>query len=123
MISEDTLAPLLNAVPSYQARWQRDRGGIRAETIAHEFFLWLAVHLADRAAAGDFSELTWMFAAVEQLYREGNEELDTQLTVGFLEGLIHMAEDRGVDLARVAEHITGERARRGWNAAYAYTHP
>ena len=91
--------------------------------VAHDFCLWLAAHLAERAAAKDVSELAWAFAAVDQLYREGTEELATALTVGFLEDLIHIAEDKGVNLDLISREISGSEARRYWDAAYAYTHP
>ncbi len=122
MVTESDLAPLLHAVPSYARQWERERVEIRPESRVHELTLWLAVHLAERIAAGDESELDRFFGAVDQLYREGDGEMDDQLTVGLLESLIHAVEDRGVDLARIAVHIVGAEARAGWEAAYAYTH-
>ena len=122
MVTESDLGPLLHAVPSYAEQWERERAEIRPESPVHELTLWLAVHLADRIAAGDESELDGFFAAVDQLYREGDGEMDDRLTVGLLESLIHAAEDRGVKLARIAMHISGAEARAGWEAAYAYTH-
>jgi hypothetical protein len=123
MITELDLAPLLNAVPSYAEKWERNRVETRPEMRVHDLTVWLAEHLADRVAAGDESELSWFFAAVDQLYREGDGEMDDRLTVGLLESLIHAAEDRGVDLVKFDAHIFGVEARAGWEAAYAYTHP
>ena len=123
MITEEQLAPLLDAVPSFEPTWQRYRADIEPEMVAHDLCLWLAAHLADRAAANDFSELGSAFRAIDQLYREGNEELSTVLTVGFLEDLIHLAEEKGVALARIEHEITGSEVHRYWQAAYAYTHP
>jgi hypothetical protein len=122
MVTESDLAPLLQAVPSYAQQWEQERAEIRPESRVHEITLWLGVHLADRIAVDDESELDGFFGAVDQLYREGDGEMDDRLTVGLLESLIHAAEDRGVDLARIAVHIVGPEARAGWEAAYAYTH-
>jgi hypothetical protein len=107
MVTESDLAPLLHAVPSYAEQWERERAEIRPESRVHELTLWLAVHLADRIAAGDESELDGFFGAVDQMYREGDGEMDDRLTVWLLESLIHAAEDSGVDLARIAAHIVG----------------
>jgi len=123
MIHEDQLSPLLEAVPSFLPTWQRYRAEVEPEMLAHDFCLWLAGHLAGRAVDGDFSELRGAFHALDQLYREDDEELSTALTVGFLEDLIHIAEDKGVTLTRIESEITGSEARRYWQAAYAYTHP
>jgi hypothetical protein len=123
MITEAELAPLLDAVPSFESTWRRGRAEVEPDMVAHDFCWWLAAHLAARAAANDFSEFASAFSAVDRLYREGSEELATALTVGFLEDLIHIAEDRGVDLRLIAREISGSEARRYWDAAYAYTHP
>ena len=123
MITEAELAPLLRAVPSFEPTWLRYRADVEPTMVAHDFCLWLAAHLADRASADDFSELKPAFAALDHLYRSGTEELATALTVGFLEDLIHIAEAKGVRLDRIANEVTGTEARRYWDAAYAYTHP
>jgi hypothetical protein len=123
MVTEAQLAPLLNAVPSFESEWHSTREGMREDLIAPEFFGALAVHLADRAATGDFSEFEWLFAAIERLYLAGDAELDTALTVGFLEDLIHAAAGRKVSLNQIASYVTGVESKRGWQAAYEYTRP
>ena len=123
MVTEAQLAPLLNAVPAFESEWLSTRERVRPDLIATEFFIALAFHLADRAATGDFSEFEWLFAAIERLYQDGDDELDTALTVGFLEDLIHAAVDRKVSLDRIASYVTGAESKRSWQAAYEYTRP
>jgi len=123
MITEDDLQPLLNAVSSFQPTCNRYRSAVEPEMVGHDFLLWLAAHIVERAVAGDFTEVSAMFAAAEQLYRTGDEEMATKLTVGLLEDLIHMAEDKGVSVDALARYISGDEVRRNWNAAYAYIHP
>ncbi len=122
MLTESDFAPLLQAVPSYAPQWARDREDAPPESIAFEITMWLAVHLADRLAAGDETELGAFFEALDRLYRMDNPEMDDQLTVGLLESFIYAAERRGVNLSRISTHITGSEALAGWEAAYAYTH-
>jgi hypothetical protein len=122
-LTEDDFAPLLNAVPSYEPIWAQRRAEVSEDRRVFELLFGLSTHLAGRAAAGDFGEFRWMFAAVDRLYRTGNGEMDDQLTVGFLEGLIYGAAAEAVDPVRIAEHIAGSEAQKGWDAAYTYTHP
>jgi len=121
MLTENDFAPLLNAVPSYAPVWDELKQGVRPELVAREFCLWLADHVAERAAKGDFSQLDWLFAAVDQMLRTANEKLSNALVEGFLEDIIHFADIHGVDLSRIAVHINGNEVRPAWEAAYAYT--
>ena len=124
IVTDAVLAALLAAVPSYAAPWRERRADLAPERVSLEFRVGLAAHLVERAAAGEISELGPFFDAVDGLYKAGDPDVDDWLTVGLLEDLINLADSHGGDVpARLAAHVRGTEARRGWDAAFAYTHP
>ena len=87
----------------------------------------LAHHVAKTAAWEHPEELADMFDEMERLYEQAeitdDTELEGQLTVGFLETLLHAAEKHGLDFRKLASAMKGERTRDGWEAALAYVKP
>ena len=67
--------------------------------------------------------MEWFFAALEALYQAADDDLDSELTVGLLEDLIHFVEMEGAADAAILHAIPkGPLTREAWEAAYAYTH-
>ena len=127
MLTDVDLEPMLRAVPAYAPTWAEERAGLdgaalNSPGVAWFFFDGLAHHLADRAAAGDFSEFAPMFVALDRMYADGAAaaDMDTVLTTGFLESLIYSSQRNRVDPAGIARHVTGDNALAGWDAAYSY---
>ena len=82
----------------------------------------LTEHLVTRASAGDFSDFSLLFSALETPLVDQTTELYDALTMGFLEDLIHKCQRKNINLKHVADCITGTRIREEWNWAYNYTH-
>jgi hypothetical protein len=134
MLSDSQQALLLDAVPSFEAKWRQwlaDRAEYEArfpesahtsEKRERELLFHLSWHVGERVARGDLGEVVWLFAALDQIYREADDELDSLLTIHFLEGLIHAIEEKGTRASVLHAIPMGEQVRGGWNAAYAYTH-
>jgi hypothetical protein len=135
VLSESAQSALLNAVPSFQPVWQQWLAD-QADYVARfpeellseadqtrEFFTNLASHLGERVAAGDLVEAEWLFAALERIYADADDELIAQLTVGFLESLIYSIEYSGGS-ADVLHHVQkGPASAWGWRTAFEYIHP
>jgi hypothetical protein len=135
VLSEPDQSALLNAVPSFQPAWhhwladQADyvsrfpEEALSPDDLTFEFFWTLADHLGARVAAGDLGEAESLFAALEHIYNGAEEELITQLTVGFLECLISSIEHPGGD-PRLLHHVQkGPAGSWGWRTALEYMHP
>ena len=136
MLSESQYAALLAAVPSFAPRWAAREADHRAyvarfpeealspRDAAIEFLWQLAWHVGEAVAAGAHpEELPRLFAALERLYAGADEDLWTQLTVGFLESVIYTAERGGADTSRLAAFTAGPETAHAWRAAYEYIHP
>jgi len=135
MLSEAQRNRLLDAVPSFTRKWEEWRAD-QAESEAHgtrrkrsaddldsEFLRSLALHVGERVAGGNLDEVDWLFAALDELYREDGAALEAELTVGFLESLIHAIEMDGGRGATVLDAVhMGAYVREEWEVAYAYTH-
>jgi hypothetical protein len=135
MLTESHRARLLHAAPSFVPKWEQrlashaedeaafPRARWTAEDHSHEFRTRLAWHLGACAARGKLHELEWLFAALEELYRTADDDLEAELTVGLLEDLIHAIEAEGAADAAILHAIQkGPLTRAAWEAAYAYTH-
>lgn len=135
MLASSDLAVLLNAVPSFESRWKAwcvDQAGYVARfpeeklsdaEVAHEFLTELAWHLAKRIATGERHEVGWLFAALEPILVDADQNSWNALTVGFLEDLIYSVEHEGVDAALLGDLATGPASHEAWQAAFEYIHP
>jgi hypothetical protein len=121
MITRADLESIISAVPSFQAKWNEWQGTL-GEPISVEFSFYMSQYLVERASAGDFTDFTLLFSALEGPLSDPNTELYDALTMGFLEDLIRSCEQKGISLQRVTQCIDGESMRREWQAAYYYTH-
>jgi len=135
MLSDSQRTHILDAVPSFAAKWEQrcaeqaeyearfPKGTWSAEERSHEFRTSLAWHLAGRIIQGELHEAEWFFAALEPLYGVADDDLDAELTVGLLEDLIHSVEMEGAADAGILHAVPkGPLTRGAWEAAYAYTH-
>jgi hypothetical protein len=134
MLSDSSRAHLLHSVPSFVPKWEErcadqaeyearfPEARWNAEEYSHEFRTQLAWHLGERVAEGELHEVEWFFAALEALYQVADDDLDSELTVGLLEDLIHSVEMEGAADASILHAIPkGPLTREAWEAAYAYT--
>jgi hypothetical protein len=123
MVTRADLEPIVLAVPSFRPKWEQLLKTLKDPTmIAVEFSFALTEHLVTRASAGDFSDFSLLFCALEAPLLEQTTELHDALTMGFLEDLIHKCERENINLKHVADCITGTRMREEWNWAYNFTH-
>jgi hypothetical protein len=123
MVTKSELEPIALAVPSFRPKWEQLLKTIKDPTmIAVEFSFELSEHLVTRASAGDFSDFSLLFSALEVPLVDQTTELYDALTMGFLEDLLHKCERKNINLKHVADCITGTRMREEWNWAYNYTH-
>ena len=123
MVTKSDLEPIAAAVPSFQPKWKQLLETLKdPKMIAVEFSFELSEHLVACASAGDFSDFSLLFSALETPLVDRTTELYDVLTMGFLEDLIRNCKREKVNLRRVADCITGTRMREEWNWAYNYTH-
>src|SRR5262245_43993336 len=120
MITKADLEPIVSAVPSFEAKWNEWQGTL-GEPISVEFSFYMTQHLVERASAGDFTDFTLLFSALEGPLSDPTTELYDTLTMGFLEDLIRLCERNGINLQRLTRCINGDSMRREWSAAYNYT--
>jgi len=123
--SDDTWAPLREAVPSFAAQW--------ASTIAQSWYdptlgsanaYDLVVHMLALIQSGNHpDEQERFFAALEQALAAGSENVREFLTIAFLEHFASEAEYRPIDFRAIQRRFAGPATRRAWLAALAWTHP
>ena len=136
MLTAAHQAALLNAVPSFAPVWaahwadhlayvsRYPEAALSEAEAGQEFLGRLASHLGEQIARGTHEEeLTWLFAALEPIYREAEEALWTALTIGFLESVIYAVERKGGTAAHIRELTAGPETSAAWRAAYEYIHP
>jgi hypothetical protein len=105
----------------YVARFPEEK--LSDAEIAREFLTELAWHLAKRIATGERHEAAWLFAALEPILLDADQDSWNALTVGFLESLIYSVEREGVDAAQLGDLATGPAGGQAWRAAFEYIHP
>jgi hypothetical protein len=121
-VGDGEWAALRDAVPGFGARWAEFRGSDSyipdspyldaGELVWYVFGQW---------DAGDEAPLMALLAAFEDVYARADDDLEAVLGIGVLEDVIHEAGGRRMDLVRLWLRL-GPEARRGWAAAYRYTH-
>jgi len=123
--SDDSWAPLREAVPSFAAQW--------ASTIAQSWYdptlgsanaYDLVVHMLALIQSGNHpDEQERFFAALEQALAAGSENVREFLTIAFLEHFASEGEQRSIDLRAIQRRFAGPATRGAWLAALAWTHP
>jgi len=116
-VTESSVLPALLAVcPSFQQRWDEyvsDEAYIPNQVYvdAGEF----ARHLLALLQAGTVSEFSAVFATVEHLLEEGDEEACNAVTTGLLEDHYFAAEDASISPRKWRKYF-GPRATSAWEA-------
>ena len=123
--SDDSWAPLREAVPSFAAQW--------ASTIAQTSYdpamgyanaIDFVVHMLALMQSGKHpDEQERFFAALERSLAAGSENVREFLTIAFLEHLASEAEERPIDLRAIQRRFAGPATQQAWLAALAWTHP
>ena len=116
-VTESNILPaLLAACPSFRQRWD--------EYVSDEIYepnqvyvdvSEFAHHMCALLQADAVSEFSAVFAAVEYLLQEGDEEARNAVATGLLEDLYFDAEDASIS-PRVWRNYFGPRATRAWEA-------
>jgi hypothetical protein len=123
MITNADLEAIALAVPSFQPKWKQLLKKLKdPRGIAVEFSFELTEDLVARASAGDFSDFSLLFSALEVPLLDQTTELYDALTMGFLKDLIYKCKREHINLKRIADCITGTRMREEWNWAYNHIH-
>jgi hypothetical protein len=115
-------APLREALPSFSERWRAytsrpDYDPLDGSQNMTEF----ESHLDDFVDA-DVDALAPLFVVMERLYTDWHPEMHEVLTIKVLENLTHAADERGIDLRRLARMLPGPRTRDAWRQALMWTH-
>jgi hypothetical protein len=85
--SADVMPLLVEACPSFRARWEERKAWSGDESFLHGDIAEFADHLADLARRGELAELPPSFAAIERLLAEGDDDVENAVCVSFLEDL------------------------------------
>ncbi|TMB66982.1 MAG: hypothetical protein E6J54_21075 [Deltaproteobacteria bacterium] len=112
----DVLPALLAVCPSFRQCWDEyvsDEAYVPNQVYvdAGEF----ARHMCVLLQAGTVNELSAVFAAVEHLLEEGDEDACNAVTTGLLEDVYFEAEDAGISPREWRKYF-GPRATRAWEA-------
>lgn len=117
---EQVMGLLLEACPSYRARWERYRSA--PEFDGELLFVHLgdfADHLVDLLQEGDMAELPTLARELENLHVEGDDYVKEAATIGLLEGIQNVASNRGVPTTSLLAAL-GAETRRWWNSLDAF---
>ena len=114
-------APLRDALPSFAERWRAfstrpDYDALDGPQSMIEF----ESHLED-VVGSDPDLLEPLFVVMERLYTEWDPGMHEVLTIKVLETLTHEADERGVDLLRLARMLPGPKTRYAWRQALMWT--
>jgi len=119
--TDATWAPLRAALPSFAEHWsaytaQPGYDPLYAGMNVFEF----ESHLEDVLSA-DLDSLAPLFVVMERLYEE-EPALRDMMTINVLETLTSTADERGIDLRRIARLLPGPKTRVAWRDALTWTH-
>ena len=116
VVESDVLPALLAVCPSFRQRgdeYVSDEAYVPNQVYvdAGEF----ARHMCGLLQAGTVNEFSAVFAAVEHLLEEGDEDACNAVTTGLLEDVYFEAEDAGISPREWRKYF-GPRATRAWEA-------
>jgi predicted phosphodiesterase len=117
---EQVMSLLLEACPSYRARWEGYRSA--SEFDSELLFVHLgdfADHVVDLLQKGEVAELPTLSRKLEKLHAEGDDTVKEAATIGLLEGIQNVAGNRGVPTADL-EAALGLETRRWWSSLDAF---
>ncbi len=115
MICKDDVIPLLlDACPSYQARWEV----YCAESTYEPGLVYLdladfADHLVELLRGNNTEEFTPVFEVIERMHLDGDDYVREAATIGALEGIQNLAGNSGVDPDRFIRFL-GKASKRQW---------
>jgi hypothetical protein len=112
--TRELLDSLVAAAPSL-ATWYRE---FRDQDVDH-IWLHLAYELIDHARDGTIPELAAVAPHLERALEECDDQ--DQVSLGFIETFIHLAEERHLD-TRALRQALGPIARQQWDSLYEYLH-
>jgi hypothetical protein len=111
---------LLEACPSYRARWEAYRQAPEFDAdLLYVHLGDLADHVIDLLARDEKEELVALSQVVERLHVEGDHYVKETATIGLLEGLQNVAGNRNVSTAGLEAALGGE-TRRWWRSLDAF---
>jgi hypothetical protein len=111
---------LLQACPSYEARWKAYRES--PEFDAELLYLHLgdfAHHVVDLLERDARAELAAIARALEHLHVEGDDDVKEAATIGLLEGIQNVAGHRNVS-TEALEAALGAETHRWWRSLVAF---
>jgi hypothetical protein len=117
---EQVIVLLLEACPSYRARWEEYRAS--PEFDAKLLYVHLgdfADHVVDLVSRGENAELFAIIRELERLHVEGDDFVKEAATLGLLEGIQNIAGHRDVPTKSLEEAL-GVETRRWWNSLAAF---
>ena len=124
----EMFAPLLEADPSFESRWQRFLADYGNEPDPPLYIALgeLAEHLIQRRQRGDTEGFDNIFNVVERWHTEGNSYVSEAASIGFLESLQNLldGDGRGISVQGVRaadfEPYLGPESRRWWEKLYRF---
>lgn len=115
-------APLREALPSFTERWRAYTSQPNYDPLdGPQNMTEFECHLDDFVDA-DVDSLGPLFVVMERLYTDWHPEMHEVLTIKVLENLTHAADERGIDLRRLARLLPGPKTRHAWRQALMWTH-
>ena len=115
-------APLREALPSFAERWREFSARPDYDPLdGLQSMIEFESHLGD-VLGSDLDSLGPLFVVMERLYAEWDPEMHEVLTIKVLETLTGEADERGIDLRRVARLLPGPKTRAAWRNALMWTH-
>ena len=117
---EQVIGLLLEACPSYHARWKacRAASGFDAE-LPYVHLGDVADYVIDLLRRDDRAELGALARVVERLHVDGDDYVKEAATIGLLEGIQNIAGRRSVSTEGL-EAALGPETRRWWRSLDAF---
>jgi hypothetical protein len=117
---EQVIGRLLEACPSYHARWEAYRQGPEFDAALLYVHLGdFADHVVDLLARDARADLAAITQALERLHLEGDDHVKEAATIGLLEGIQNVAGHRKVSTEGL-EAALGAETRRWWRSLDAF---
>jgi hypothetical protein len=113
MITKEQVMPLLlNACPSFSARWEEHRAFYEDEQLLYIDLGEFAHHLIELQKTNRIEEFEAVFDVIERMHLEGDDYVNEAATIGMLESIQNVAGNSGIDPEQFAKYLKAESARR-----------
>jgi len=124
MTPSSALERLLSTAPGFRPVWERLLAdGLQFEPLdrrIHEFTRALGLYMCARLGGSDQHELGAVLVELEQLFDEGDGELDVALRIGLMESLARALLDMHGSLAAVTPLLAGPASRAAWTSVCSW---